>query len=132
MTASNWQICPRCRHENTKSIEELYGTITLDKFMDKLHEVDDDEKYRTFREDYEIYGADVGLIQVDYNGECTECGLRFTFHKEFQISVLDWVKDISHKVFPVDSYEDTFKCECGEVFRSSSGYAICPMEKRRK
>lgn len=31
-----------------------------------------------------------------------------------------------HYVTPVDSYEGVFRCACGEVFESDSGFAVCP------
>jgi len=40
---------------------------------------------RTFREDYEIYGASDGTVKVDYGGSCTECGLSLSFNHEHEI-----------------------------------------------
>jgi hypothetical protein len=31
-----------------------------------------------------------------------------------------------HYVFPLDAYEDAFRCSCGQVFKSASGFARCP------
>lgn len=31
---------------------------------------------RTFREDYEFYGAETGVLHISYHGECGECGLK--------------------------------------------------------
>ena len=58
MSADNWDICPRC-------IE----TIGLEK---ATHD-------STFREDYEIYGAQHGEIEVHYKGQCKACGLHVEF-----------------------------------------------------
>lgn len=57
MSASNWDICPRC-------LDERGG---------------DPEECRTFREDYEIYGADKGTVLALYKGRCTTCGLNTSF-----------------------------------------------------
>src|SRR5690242_12431596 len=33
---------------------------------------------------------------------------------------------MTHHVAPLDAYDDSFWCTCGNTFRSSSGWAICP------
>jgi hypothetical protein len=39
----------------------------------------------TFREDYQIYGADEGTVHVGYSGSCEKCGLRIDFDHEHEI-----------------------------------------------
>jgi hypothetical protein len=39
----------------------------------------------TFREDYEIYGAETGTVTVSYSGECTECHLKLSFTEDHPI-----------------------------------------------
>lgn len=33
---------------------------------------------------------------------------------------------MKHRVHPLDAYPDSWRCVCNEIFRSDSGYAICP------
>lgn len=33
---------------------------------------------------------------------------------------------MQHRVHPLDAYPDSWRCVCNEIFRSDSGYAICP------
>lgn len=54
MSADNWAECPRC-------VANL------------------DADARTFREDYEIYGAETGTVTVSYRGECQRCNLLLEF-----------------------------------------------------
>lgn len=39
----------------------------------------DADRYRTFREDYEITGAETGVVLVGYSGRCDKCGLAWSF-----------------------------------------------------
>jgi hypothetical protein len=39
----------------------------------------------TFREDYEIYGAETGTVKVYYGGSCENCGLTLNFEHEHEI-----------------------------------------------
>jgi hypothetical protein len=82
VSASNWEICPRClaeaengRDKATAEVYAKYGNVPPEEF-DRLREelpVVDPEKHRTFREDYEFYGAAEGELKVRYNGRCTKC-----------------------------------------------------------
>ncbi len=60
MSASNWAKCPVCG----------------DRFPLRPDEYN-------FREDYEIYGAETGIVKVRYGGHCTSCdsGVDFQFEK---------------------------------------------------
>jgi hypothetical protein len=33
---------------------------------------------------------------------------------------------MKHRVHPLDAYPDSWRCTCNKIFRSDSGYAICP------
>lgn len=95
MSASNWAACPRCIDnaraawaEKLKAVEAAYGQIPIEDF-DRLRseaaaiEVNPAaEAFQTFREDYEIYGADRGSIRIEYGGGCDTCGLSFSFQDE--------------------------------------------------
>ncbi len=37
----------------------------------------------------------------------------------------------AHQVSPLDAIADTWRCTCSEVFRSESGFAICPADPDR-
>lgn len=84
MSASNWDVCPKCLTEATKindkataEVYAKYGEVSPEEF-DRLRKeiaIIDPEDFRTFREDYEIYGANEGEIQVKYSGECSQCNL---------------------------------------------------------
>jgi hypothetical protein len=39
-------------------------------------------------------------------------------------------RDPAHRVRPLDGHDDTWRCACGEVFVSESGFAICPRASR--
>jgi hypothetical protein len=39
----------------------------------------------TFREYYEIFGAETGTVGVSYSGRCDECGLRLDFEHAHEI-----------------------------------------------
>ena len=91
MSADNWAICPTCVPRARMAAEqqhmaamESYGTIPAEEFQAKLAAIPvvNPEDYRTFREDYEIYGASAGDVTVDYSGSCSVCGthLEFTDH----------------------------------------------------
>ena len=89
MSADNWAVCPKCKHEAEKAlavlakqVSEGYGVLPVDEFdalRSKLAEGIDAEKLRTFREDYEFYGAEDGQVTASYSGRCSECktGLNF-------------------------------------------------------
>lgn len=84
MSADNWEVCPKCVAAAQAAADEAhaevyaqYGKVPPEEFdslRDALPVVNLDD-HRTFREDYEIYGADEGEIEVSYSGNCSECGL---------------------------------------------------------
>lgn len=93
MSANNWAVCPQCTHRLAIEVEKAqgeldaaYGKVTLAEFDALRADVDakrallaSPTERVTFREDYEIYGADEALIGVDYRGSCKTCGLQVSF-----------------------------------------------------
>lgn len=87
MGASNWARCARCwkRADDEKvalreQVVASYGILPITEF-DELRQRADAEIVlkSTFREDYEIYGAEEGWVEVSYRGKCTACGLSLSF-----------------------------------------------------
>lgn len=84
MSADNWEVCPKCVAVAKSAADEAhakvyaqYGKVSpeeFDRLRDGLSPVDS-EDFRTFREDYEFYGASEGELRVSYSGNCQECGL---------------------------------------------------------
>lgn len=80
MSADNWTTCPGCilRSETGKAklatlIAESYGKVSIeehDALREKLANWPDLED--TFREDYEITGAEDGTVTIVYRGSCTK------------------------------------------------------------
>lgn len=85
MSADNWTICPKCRHEAQAELDErrdavsaMYGTVPVDEFdaaRAAVPDAIDTDRLTTFREDNEIYGARDGTVHISYRGTCTVCGL---------------------------------------------------------
>jgi hypothetical protein len=101
MSADNWAKCPRCVARAEKELAEreaevsaLYGEVPVDEFdlarveltQDRAKH-DKDDAYRTFREDYEFYGAEDGEVVAVYAGSCKECGLKLNFRHVHPIDV---------------------------------------------
>lgn len=75
-----------------QEIAESYGQVPLDEYMQMQAERDvmrEETLLRTFREDYEFYGADEGTVTVDYSGSCQKCGLETHFDHEHKIEGVD-------------------------------------------
>lgn len=94
MSADNWAHCPRCvgqaREAHDAAVATViasYGQIPVEEFDAKRAALADfdPEPFKTFREDYEFYGAEDGEIVADYSGHCSKCGLGLDFqeHREF-------------------------------------------------
>lgn len=90
MSANNWADCPHClavaraaKDEAVRHAAESYGKVPVSEF-DVLRALAEApiQMESTFREDYEIYGAEDGVVQVSYGGSCDECGA----HLEFKFS----------------------------------------------
>jgi hypothetical protein len=100
MSADNWAQCPRCTSAGTAklqareaAIQASYGVVPVADFDDARRALEADKaaferRAPTFREDYEIYGADTGVVKVGYSGSCGECGLQLDFTEEHPIP--DW------------------------------------------
>lgn len=97
MSADNWADCPRCakrREEeiaHTESqINAAYGHVPVAEFDQKRADLEKLKASRpdpTFREDYEIYGAEDGVVKVVYSGRCSTCGLALKFEHEHELDV---------------------------------------------
>lgn len=88
MSADNWAVCPNCVAKARKAAEEQraaamenYGKIPAAEFQTALATVKDvnPQDFCTFREDYEIYGAEDGEVTVNYGGSCETCGTHLEF-----------------------------------------------------
>lgn len=98
MSASNWEICPRCvvrarkrEAEQLAKVMASYGKVPVDEFdaaRAKIKPVVPGD-FQTFREDYEIYGATDGSVHVDYSGGCSECCLSLNFNVERRLEGVD-------------------------------------------
>jgi hypothetical protein len=97
MSADNWAICPRCERQRMRSLEvekaELhaaYGTVPVEEFDKRRAAYNQRLTARptpTFHEDYEIYGAESGVLHIRYGGGCETCGLRHKFSDDQPIDV---------------------------------------------
>lgn len=99
MSADNWAVCPRCakRHEaalveGSERVAEAYGKVTVeewDRMRAEQREAEQKVPERTFREDYEFYGAEDGEVVANYSGSCTACGLTLNFVDHHAIEGID-------------------------------------------
>ena len=97
MSADNWAVCPRCEKKRQAKIRETeaevtaaYGKVSVDKFdamRESLAELRTAEPVQTFREDYEVTGAEDGVVVVSYSGHCRVCRLACTFRHEEPLDV---------------------------------------------
>lgn len=99
MSADNWAVCPRCKLNEMNAVKALdyrveneYGKISIDDFLVLRNEAQQrrealPKQESSFREDYEIYGAEEGTIQVEYRGSCKYCGLvtKFTYSQKMDV-----------------------------------------------
>ena len=91
MSASNWAQCPCCLYNAERAVQEsaetvaaLYGKVPIEKYVAAraAQLVEAPAVGRSFREDYEVYGASSGTVTVRYSGICTACGLSLSFEHE--------------------------------------------------
>lgn len=69
---------------------EVHDWIELDlKRQAAVKLANDGPQERTFREDYEIYGAAEGVVRVEYSGNCTACGLSTSFSHDHPIATIE-------------------------------------------
>lgn len=104
MSADAWSICPRCLRDAQNTIENhrallhhYYGTVEPAEYLKMVNELavmeiklektisnGEGDGY-TFRENYEFYGAETGVLKVSYSGVCQTCGLTLRFKQEHKI-----------------------------------------------
>ena len=101
MSADNWARCPRCTRigaaqlkAQEEAVQASYGKVPVDEFDEARRKLAIDRKAfenreRTFREDYEFYGAEEGVVTASYSGQCRECGLKLKFSESRPIPGLD-------------------------------------------
>ncbi|QDF15414.1 hypothetical protein SEA_MOLLYMUR_53 [Gordonia phage Mollymur] len=104
MSADNWATCARCSRDHLLaaamveeevklSLDRAYGEVSRGEYAAleregerKVREAREvvDYQFDTFREDYEIYGAETGTVTVGYSGQCTKCdyGVHFEYNHE--------------------------------------------------
>ena len=97
MSADNWAHCPCCTsvalaefEAREAAVQASYGVVPVDEFDAARKRLADDKaaferREPTFREDYEISGAEEGVISVSYSGRCRKCGLNLSFADEHPI-----------------------------------------------
>jgi hypothetical protein len=91
MSADHWDVCPRCLYKAIKAdeaqraaVEASYGRVPVEEFLAARAALPvevDREQYRTFRENYEVGGADRGVVTVAYTGGCSKCRLRVAMNE---------------------------------------------------
>jgi hypothetical protein len=99
MSASNWVVCPRCKRRHHAKVvaairvaDEAYGKVSLEdwkKLVSEADALDTPFGQSTFREDYEIYGAETGEISVSYEGQCAVCRLSLSFTQSVPIEGIE-------------------------------------------
>jgi len=92
VSADNWAICPRCLDRAKAEVaaqlavaERAYGNVPAAEYEELRAQAQtpiDPEKFRTFREDYEFFGASEGTIVAGYSGHCGTCSLTVDFRDE--------------------------------------------------
>lgn len=85
MSADNWAACPVCLAKAREAVEAeqekvraAYGSLPIAEW-DTLRAAApvfdaDSSEHRTFREDYEVWGAEEGVVHYSYRGQCASCG----------------------------------------------------------
>jgi hypothetical protein len=99
VSADNWAICPRCRRRAEAKKAELeeqvrvqYGQILIEDWDALRQEAEkplDEMALTTFREDYEFYGVEEGVVFVSYGGSCKTCGLSLSISEQHPIPGVD-------------------------------------------
>lgn len=97
MSADNWADCPGCAKQREvrisaaeKAVADSYGQVSVDEFdaaRAELARLKSGVADPTFREDYEIYGAEDGEVKVTYSGRCSVCGLSLKFEHAHPLDV---------------------------------------------
>jgi hypothetical protein len=101
MSADNWAYCPRCTQhgqarldQRAAAVQASYGKIPVEEFDEARRQHAAavkafEQRDQTFREDYEISGAETGAVTVGYSGSCTKCKLSLSFNFTEPIPGLD-------------------------------------------
>lgn len=101
MSADNWAHCPRCARrgcdkldEREAAVQASYGRVPVEEFDEARRQHAGavnvfKRRERTFREGYEISGAETGAVTVEYSGHCTKCKLSLSFNFTEPIPGLD-------------------------------------------
>lgn len=100
MSADNWAVCPRCNlvasraaDERAAAVTTLYGKVPLEEYERARSELlmsmsaERMGVTETFREDWEIYGAETGVVKISYRGSCLTCGLSASHEHELVLPV---------------------------------------------
>lgn len=97
MSADNWAVCPRCERTrqdklaaDRTAVADMYGKVPVAAFdyaRETLAVLEAKEPAQTFREDYEFYGAEEGVLCISYFGWCEVCGLKFEHQSEHPLPV---------------------------------------------
>jgi hypothetical protein len=95
LSADNWAECPRCKVRHLAKVEAAkkaaaaaYGTVSVEEWREleaAVEELRHNHPETTFREDYEIYGADEGVLKISYSGNCGVCNLDFQISQSHPI-----------------------------------------------
>lgn len=104
MSADNWTTCYACASKRDsrvveqtavqqKLLHDAYGQVPQSDYTAlqidveaAIDAISEKPLERTFREDYEIYGAETGVVTVSYSGQCTTCGYGTSFEEHRPIS----------------------------------------------
>jgi hypothetical protein len=86
MSASNWDVCPKCLKLARTAVDTQYGKITKEEYdllKEKLEKLENNTDH-TLREDYcQGINNDKEEYFVEYGCRCDECGFSFSYaHKE--------------------------------------------------
>ncbi len=92
MTADHWTYCLQCvrradkaQEEQRQQVRASYGEIPIEQFeVARMaaaidHELRDDERLFTFREDWDQGVETDGTMFVKYSGRCSECNWGIDF-----------------------------------------------------
>lgn len=96
MSANNWAVCPVCLSravtrylDAANELSKAYGVVNFAEFDALRNKVAvkgvNESDFQTFREDWEIYGADVGSVTVAYYGVCGICGSSCKFTSTHEV-----------------------------------------------
>lgn len=102
MSADRWCVCPKCRVQKEKTLEQKrqeakdsYGKIEAGRYLllvKELEKLESDQNNpnnapRTLREDWELGTNADGEFNVNYSCGCVECGFRYDYHINQQLKL---------------------------------------------